>query len=163
MEAKSSSFLFLSKAKFQIPYFRRPYVWSEYNWRKLINSIIDNNFDYFIGSVIIQRVEEDLFSIIDGQQRITTICILLKACQKIINDRDTYEARINYMLFHSTAPGVQPKISKNNLSLIVNHSIEKDFGAIMMGDVDNEIDSEHPYEYDNKKKSNVINCWPFAV
>ena len=63
MEAKSSSFLFLSRDRFQIPYFQRPYVWSEDNWRKLINNIIDNNYDYFIGSVIIQRVKDDLFSI----------------------------------------------------------------------------------------------------
>lgn len=151
MEAKSSSFLFLSRDRFQIPYFQRPYVWSEDNWKKLINNIIDNNYDCFIGSVIIQRVKEDLFSIIDGQQRITTICILLKACQRIINDEDSYDARIKYMLFHSTAPGVPPNISQNNLSLIVNHSIEKDFGAIMMGELDTEEDSEQPYEYDNKK------------
>ena len=160
MEAKSSSFLFLSRDRFQIPYFQRPYVWSEDNWRKLINNIIDNNYDCFIGSVIIQRVKEDLFSIIDGQQRITTICILLKACQRIINDEDSYDARIKYMLFHSTAPGVPPNISQNNLSLIVNHSIEKDFGAIMMGELDTEEDSEQPYEYDNKK-SNVINCYRY--
>lgn len=84
MEGNAQSFYWFSneKVNIEVPYFQRPYVWEEDDWKELINSI--NNSDKkmpFIGSFILQKnnPEESNFLIIDGQQRITTISILIKA------------------------------------------------------------------------------------
>ena len=157
MEAISSSFLFLANDKYEIPYFQRPYVWGLENWQKLIDNITNDDNNHFIGSIILQESDGDKFLIIDGQQRITTICVLLKACKKIINEKN-YDDRIDYILFHAEAPGVAPVIDASNLMLKVNHSIETDFKDIMLDKVD--IIEDRVFEY-NDKDSSIINCYKF--
>ena len=64
-----------------IPEYQRAYNW-KYNeqcdklWQD-IESFVDNhkNETYFLGSVIINNVDEELY-VIDGQQRLTTFMLL---------------------------------------------------------------------------------------
>ena len=71
---------------YHIPKYQREYVWGKYQWETLINDINENEPDYFIGSVIVvshskdlRPGEEKIYQVIDGQQRLTTISILLSA------------------------------------------------------------------------------------
>ena len=67
---------------FEVPFFQRPYVWNEKNWEDLLKSINDeaNGKMPFIGSFIFQYTQDEkTFLVIDGQQRITTLSILIKA------------------------------------------------------------------------------------
>lgn len=63
---------------FSIPRFQRPYSWDEENildfWSDLISNQSD---DYFIGSMVVFRKGKQYFGVVDGQQRLTTITILL--------------------------------------------------------------------------------------
>lgn len=63
---------------FHIPRFQRPYSWDDENisdfWEDLINNKGD---DYFIGSMVVYKKAKQLFGVVDGQQRLTTITILL--------------------------------------------------------------------------------------
>lgn len=64
----------------EVPFFQRPYVWDEENWRSLVNSI-ENAKDTilpFIGSFILQEKTDNNYWVIDGQQRITTLTIMIK-------------------------------------------------------------------------------------
>jgi len=83
---------FQSNIQYIIPFFQRPYVWSEENWEILWDNVQKIHEDYkneiksehFIGTLITkQRTAEILgqnqYDVIDGQQRLTTITILLKA------------------------------------------------------------------------------------
>lgn len=88
----------LSKLKqkqcIQVPFFQRSYVWGETeksleNCTILIDDIIksiENNEDYFIGTIITKQENEnsEIITLIDGQQRITTILLILKALSCII-------------------------------------------------------------------------------
>lgn len=71
--------------KVEIPFFQRPYVWDINNWKALMNSINDeNNKMPFIGSFIFQEEPSEsskpkIFSVVDGQQRITTLFVMIKA------------------------------------------------------------------------------------
>lgn len=90
---KLNSF-FQGSMKYIIPFFQRPYVWDEENWENLWESIYETYSDYknekesehFIGTLIIKqkpaiRINENNYDLIDGQQRIITISILLKALE----------------------------------------------------------------------------------
>lgn len=66
----------------RIPMYQRPYRWEIKNVRQLLNDIEDSRnaskLSYRIGSVIL-HVDGNSLDIVDGQQRITTILLILKA------------------------------------------------------------------------------------
>lgn len=81
-------------SQYIIPFFQRSYVWKVDNWSELWENIIEeyeemvvnNNLksEHFIGTIIIKQmlssqVGATEYELIDGQQRMTTISLLLKA------------------------------------------------------------------------------------
>jgi hypothetical protein len=71
----------LSKEKLIIPVYQRPYKWTEKNVIQLLEDIFEyvilKNKDYRIGNIILHK-EDEKNNIVDGQQRLTTISLLLK-------------------------------------------------------------------------------------
>lgn len=71
-----------------IPEYQRPYKWTLKNVNQLIDDILyfkDKNA-YRLGTIVLHKDKNenniDRFNIVDGQQRITTLILLLKAIQK---------------------------------------------------------------------------------
>lgn len=72
----------------EIPFFQRAYVWDEPQWERLLDdveNVSQTRTPYFLGSVILKQqltstgsFVGDIRTVIDGQQRLTTISILLK-------------------------------------------------------------------------------------
>ena len=86
----------------RIPFFQRQYVWGQKEWDRFLtdmDSLIGARTKYFLGSLIFK--EEDVtdeeamygvntkYSVIDGQQRLTTLSIYLKALHSLIADQTT--------------------------------------------------------------------------
>jgi len=69
---------------YKIPPYQREYSWKKGEWENLFNDINDNEKGYFLGSIICINQNEDL-EVIDGQQRLTTISILLLSLLNFIN------------------------------------------------------------------------------
>ena len=71
---------------YTIPFFQRGYVWDKDNWNQLYDSLMSDDEANFLGAIILKNGEyvNDIMykSVIDGQQRLTTISILARA----IND-----------------------------------------------------------------------------
>ncbi|AQM65913.1 DUF262 domain-containing protein [Helicobacter pylori] len=102
MEAKQSTvngFFALTGTIFSIPVYQRNYTWEEENCEKLLQDIVSisqNKKTHFMGSItyILHWIDDEKslrklqeFVIIDGQQRITTLMLLLKAIEtKIPNE-----------------------------------------------------------------------------
>ena len=71
-----------------VPFFQRSYVWGEPQWERLLDdleTVTKMKQMHFIGSVILKQQQTDTTSVIgdirtliDGQQRLTTLTILLK-------------------------------------------------------------------------------------
>lgn len=86
--------------QFVIPFFQRPYVWKSENWAEIFENIKEeyieiqkgNNLsEHFIGTIIIKQRESERvgsleYDLIDGQQRLTTVCLLLRAFYDISDD-----------------------------------------------------------------------------
>lgn len=74
-----------AKTKFLIPLYQRNYDWKEENCGQLFSDLIsvhaNNKKSHFFGSIVssLANEEDDVRLIIDGQQRITTVSILLIA------------------------------------------------------------------------------------
>ena len=70
--------------RYVIPRYQRAYAWEEKEIEQLIDDICDDNDpkrDYYIGSLIVARRKADdgvEYEVIDGQQRLTTIYLLLR-------------------------------------------------------------------------------------
>jgi hypothetical protein len=85
MDAEAKSFTFLgNEGQVTIPFFQRGYVWGEAEWTDLLTELFNAKRRHFLGSLILkqQRVasgEPKNVMVIDGQQRLTTLSILLKA------------------------------------------------------------------------------------
>lgn len=63
---------------FKIPRFQRPYSWGEDEVESFWDDIISEKSDnYFIGSMVVYQTQKPYFGIVDGQQRLTTITLLL--------------------------------------------------------------------------------------
>lgn len=71
----------LSEKKLTIPVYQRPYKWTEKNVIQLLEDIFEyvmlKNKDYRIGNIILHS-ENSTNNVVDGQQRLTTISLLLK-------------------------------------------------------------------------------------
>jgi uncharacterized protein with ParB-like and HNH nuclease domain len=103
MQANKLSFADLLKIEgniehYHIPKYQREYVWGRYEWETLVNDINENDLDYFVGSVIVVSYSdvrpgaEKIYQVIDGQQRLTTLTLLLAAIySKFNNLKDTID------------------------------------------------------------------------
>ena len=70
--------LFDNEDKYEIPLYQRAYAWEEKQIVQLIEDIddIEGNQKYFIGSLVVSK-NKNLYEVIDGQQRLTTLFLLL--------------------------------------------------------------------------------------
>ncbi|QCZ94370.1 DUF262 domain-containing protein [Salinimonas iocasae] len=65
---------------FKIPRFQRPYSWELDEVESFWNDITSEaDANYFIGSMVVYQTRRPYFGIVDGQQRLTTITLLLSA------------------------------------------------------------------------------------
>ncbi len=89
-----------------VPFFQRRYVWKEENWKELLSSIEGNkDIQVFLGSIIIkwgENREPSEATIVDGQQRLTTISLLTKAIYDEFDDemRENVKDTIQNVLFY---------------------------------------------------------------
>lgn len=76
--------------KYIIPPYQREYSWKEEQWESLFNDIYENETGYFLGSIICISSETNELDVIDGQQRLTTLSILLLSLYKTLNEYYNY-------------------------------------------------------------------------
>lgn len=109
--------LFLESCIFQMPLFQREYQWDDTNqlkkfWSDLI-SVLDEEIEVsFLGAIVLQAEKpgdaktSKVYTVIDGQQRITTFFILLLAIIKYSFDRG----------WHDTAKDIESQYLISSLS-----------------------------------------------
>lgn len=89
----------LFKDFYAVPAFQREYVWEEEQVKALLDDVYDALFDdrgtaidteYFIGSVVVYPDANKVYQLIDGQQRTTTLFIVLAAVRDLLRDIDPH-------------------------------------------------------------------------
>ena len=105
----------LSRQKFGIDYYQREYGWQRKHVDDLINDLTGTFFDnykpshertdvekygrYYLGAII-TSADEGRYYIVDGQQRLTTITLILIFLHKSVKDQDL-KAKIGEHIFSS--------------------------------------------------------------
>ncbi|WP_425077903.1 DUF262 domain-containing protein [Psychroserpens sp. S379A] len=76
--------------KYVIPKFQRDYSWESEHWDDLwqdIQLILENQEnEHYMGYLVLQTTDNKKYTVIDGQQRLTTLTILILAVLKRLND-----------------------------------------------------------------------------
>lgn len=81
---RKSVFEYLSKNKFLIPIYQRKYTWGIDECEQLWDDVMvfceskDDEEEYFLGSIVMYK-DKGQQNIIDGQQRTTTLSLLIRA------------------------------------------------------------------------------------
>ncbi len=99
----------LEGAFYKIPRFQRPYSWDRENVEDFWNdAIVADDPDYFIGSFVLYSAKgvTDVLYVVDGQQRLTTITLLLASTRDALHD----------MGFKPLAAGVQKLIEREDIN-----------------------------------------------
>ena len=83
---------------YQVPIYQRNYAWEDTEINALVKDVLDSyekdkNSVYYIGTLVTYKRGDNLFEVIDGQQRLTTIYLILKALKVKIINKLTYSAR----------------------------------------------------------------------
>jgi len=69
-----------SNISYVIPIYQRNYAWGAMQIEQLIDdidsSIDDSNKNYFLGNLIVNQTDNNVYEVIDGQQRLTTLFLL---------------------------------------------------------------------------------------
>lgn len=74
---------------FLIPRFQREYSWEPDHIAAFWSDVIENMTEaYFIGAMVVYKVERSTLAVVDGQQRLTTITILLCAIREAFKNLD---------------------------------------------------------------------------
>ena len=91
---------------YRIPRFQRDYSWTVEQWEDLwadiLVSLRDEDSAHYMGYLVLQSADDKVFDVIDGQQRLTTVSLIvlaiLKNIQRLIdagNDAENNEQRLN--------------------------------------------------------------------
>jgi Protein of unknown function DUF262/Protein of unknown function (DUF1524) len=105
----------LSSGFYKIPRFQRPYLWEKDQVEEFWNDAIANEDpDYFIGSMVVFLASPDTFGVVDGQQRLTTITMILCAL------RDCFATEKQ----DSLAQGIQNLVEKPDINNLPRYVLQ---------------------------------------
>lgn len=97
-EGRSLAFIVETEERYKIPFFQRPYVWNINNWNDLLTDMKSTDAKQFLGSIITKRIagkgkSNGYTMVIDGQQRLTTLSILLKVIYDILSKKNKLDSK----------------------------------------------------------------------
>ncbi|MFV0366312.1 MAG: DUF262 domain-containing protein [Mangrovibacterium sp.] len=115
---KTINDIFNGNRVLEIPFFQRAYVWGESQWERLLEDmelVTTANKPYFLGSVILKQKPTstssgvgDMRTLIDGQQRLTTLNIFFKVLCLKTDNKSSFDRRF--------------KLENDDLALWHNHN-----------------------------------------
>ena len=93
MKEKEFSIRDIFTGNYSIPIYQRAYAWSDKEIETLVDDIYDyyslgTNQNYYIGSLVVHKDNNDLENVIDGQQRLTTLSLLICYLKNESNYKD---------------------------------------------------------------------------
>lgn len=127
---------------YKVPKYQREYTWGQREWDLLFNDIIENDYGYFLGSIICidtssgERNSDTIFEVIDGQQRITTLSIFLACIFKKLTEFKDYfkeDEELHFAYLNLRRELISKTDDKNMPRLYpqIQHENQNDYFAIL--------------------------------
>lgn len=159
------------KSDFLIPDYQRPYAWDEEQCQTLWDDIFlfsfpnndcdafDENDEYFLGSIVTYKNEKGKSEVIDGQQRLTTLMLILRAFyDKFANMQDKNSKltrdRIEKCIWRTDTFGTADKSTlKINSEVATDNDKEEFLELLRTGEVKSGSKSQYVknYQFFSKK------------
>lgn len=137
---------------YTIPIYQREYSWKQEHCEALLNDIQENDLNYFIGSIIwVENTNE----VIDGQQRLTSLNLLLVAIYKrmcsFVDDEDinVKKSSLKRMIVSDKKTRLVPQKQGKN---------KEDFEYLLNSEII-KVPAAKPSNYGNRRISKNYNCF----
>lgn len=162
MEAHAKSLAFIgNEGRIRIPFFQRGYVWEDKNWEDLISELLNFKRNHFLGSLILKQQkpvsgEPKEVLVIDGQQRLTTLSILLKAIHDLFSEelQEVTKTTIKTYLFFK-----KNQTDKNYILKLQHSHID----TLAYKKVIESSDLLHSLDSVNNDSSKILRCYKFFI
>lgn len=123
---------------YEVPKYQREYAWSKQQWDELVDDLLeeeDPRSGHFLGTIIcINRTananKENILELVDGQQRMTTLSILMAAIYRFLNEHadqldpdaefELNTLRRQLVLPSTTRLRVRPQVQNSNYDDYLN-------------------------------------------
>lgn len=151
---------------YDIPRYQREYTWNQRDWANLYDDITQNDAGYFLGSFIVvngtvnSKMDTIHYEVIDGQQRLTTLSLLLAALYtRIMEHRDSID---DDMMLDDIRPLRNRLILKSDKSMtrvipqVQNHNLE-DYRWILKEHIGLDVVMQKPKFLGLRKMSKAFN------
>lgn len=169
MKAEAMSLTFLgNEGLVRIPFFQRGYVWDITNWDDILTDLLDFEKSHFLGSLILKQQEKQTGKpkevlVIDGQQRLTTLSVLLRATYNSFDEetqKNCESSLRNYLFFKKNQTDKNyfvkiehSKIDKKHFQKVINNDITEDeYNGIIV---------ENPATKTQSKHNKVLQCFKY--
>jgi len=104
IESQDLSVSALFKDFYSVPDFQREYVWQREQVERLLQDLYDEFYDeegrilsgpeYFLGSIVACKGDDGTFQLIDGQQRMTTLYLILCVMRDMLRDSSSPPSKV---------------------------------------------------------------------
>jgi uncharacterized protein with ParB-like and HNH nuclease domain len=102
-ETKLVAYMQGSSKRFVIPVYQRNYEWKLENCKQLYDDLVvivrKGRKSHFFGSIVSVYDQKEEFLIIDGQQRLTTVSLLLLAMHKLLKEGNAEEIKLSNRIY----------------------------------------------------------------
>ena len=140
----------LVQGKFYIPSYQRGYRWGKDQVYRLLDDIYTNGAKSYCLQPVVVRKHDDRYELIDGQQRLTTLYILLKYIQKEYKPR----IKLNYSLNYETRTdseafldSVDEILAEANIDFFFIYNAYRTIDGWFIDQKDDVIAADKIYEY----------------
>ena len=162
MNACTQSFTYVGNVgRLKIPFFQRAYVWDNKNWQDLLSALLEFEKNKFLGTLIFKKyslpvVEANEVLVVDGQQRLTTLSIFLKALYDLFDQelRENSKASLERCLFYKRNP------TDKKLLIKIHHSHAD---AVAYKQVMESNDLINRLETIGSESTGILRCYRFFV
>lgn len=138
------------EGNFDIPSYQRGYRWGKDEVYRLLDDIYTNGANNYCLQPVVVRKNFDRYELIDGQQRLTTLFILLKHIQKEFKPRIklnyslSYETRTNSEAFLNS---VDRELAETNIDFFHIYNAYQTIDGWFIDQKDDVIAADKLYEY----------------
>jgi len=133
---------------YEVPPFQRDYSWDKEEWEDLWLDLlaIDEEGDHYMGYLVLQETKQPKhFIIIDGQQRITTISLLVLATVKLLLDKNDNERAEDLRNTYLSSKDIATRVYVPKLKLNYNNEFIY-AGKVLQMDIPNNLAGLKPSE-----------------
>jgi len=141
-----------------IPDYQREYVWKENNVSRFLDDIYEEfeantKSEYFIGSIVVCKNDDKSREVIDGQQRLTTLFLILCSLKKLFNNNKDMVDLLNPKIYEKGF--INGKLS-SSYKLILQYEDSKD----LIEKIEKNSYTNNSFKQSSK---NIINAYEYIT